>query len=78
MSSSPVVIVTGAAGGIGFATVGHLIKKHNARVVASDIVAGSLDELAKLHPQQLRVQLGDITKVSRLNLSVTEIRAIQI
>lgn len=65
MSPRPVIVVTGAAGGIGYSTVRFLLERHNACVVASDLVSGSLDELAQKHQEALKVRLGDITKVSR-------------
>lgn len=68
MSTKPVIIVTGAAGGIGYSTVRFLIEEYNARVVASDVVAGNLPALAEQHPESLLVKLGDISQVSHPTL----------
>lgn len=63
MVTKPIVLVTGAAGGIGFEIVSTLIGELDARVVASDIVPGELEKLAAAHPDKLEVVVGDITKV---------------
>jgi NAD(P)-dependent dehydrogenase (short-subunit alcohol dehydrogenase family) len=64
MDRDPVVLVTGAAGGIGFEIVRHLLEELNGRVVAVDIVKGDLEHLAAAHAERLEVVVGDITDVS--------------
>ncbi|RVX70797.1 hypothetical protein B0A52_05448 [Exophiala mesophila] len=64
MASTPVVFVTGAAGGVGFAIVRALLEERNASVIASDIVKGDLEQLQASHSNKLEVVVGDITKES--------------
>ncbi|KAL4804823.1 hypothetical protein BDV18DRAFT_161915 [Aspergillus unguis] len=61
-SSSPVVIVTGAAGGIGNEIVRSLLEEHGASVVATDIVPGPLTEQKQVYGDRLEVVTGDIVK----------------
>lgn len=63
MASSPVIIVTGAAGGLGFEIVRILLQELDSRVVATDIVKGDLEQLQGLHGDRLEVVVGDITDV---------------
>lgn len=63
MTIEPVVVVTGAAGGIGFEIVRHLLEELNGRVVAVDIIKGELESLAAAHGRRLEVVVGDITDV---------------
>ena len=67
MASTPVVFVTGAAGGVGFAIVRALLEERNASVIASDIVKGDLEQLQASHSNKLEVVVGDITKVGQAN-----------
>ncbi|KAJ5801959.1 uncharacterized protein N7503_004409 [Penicillium pulvis] len=62
MGSSHVVIVTGAAGGIGSEIVRSLLKQHGASVVATDIVEGPLADQKKVYGDRLEVVTGDIVK----------------
>ena len=70
MAGEPVVMVTGAAGGIGFEIVRHLLEGLNGRVVAVDIVKGDLEQLAATHNERLEVVLGDITDVGSTVLKI--------
>lgn len=63
MSLPHVVIVTGAAGGIGNAIVRNLVENHGASVVATDIVEGSLGTQKTLFGDKLEVVIGDISDV---------------
>lgn len=63
MASSPVIIVTGAAGGLGFEIVRILLEELDSRVVASDIVKGDLEQLLASHGDRLELVVGDITDV---------------
>ena len=69
----PVVIVTGAAGGIGFEIVRHLLEELNGRVVAVDIVRGDIEQLATEHAERLEVVVGDITDVGNKALDYSRI-----
>lgn len=62
-SNSPVVIVTGAAGGIGNAVVRILLESHGASVVATDIVEGPLTDQKEKYAGKLQVITGDIVDV---------------
>lgn len=64
MSQSPVVLVTGAAGGIGLELVRILLEDLAASVVATDIVAGGLEGLAEKFSSRLEIKIGDIVDVS--------------
>ncbi|KIW45789.1 uncharacterized protein PV06_04144 [Exophiala oligosperma] len=66
----PVVIVTGAAGGIGLEIVRYLLEELKGRVVAVDIVRGGLDAMAEANPDRLEVILGDISAVSSHEASI--------
>ncbi|KAF4474648.1 short-chain dehydrogenase reductase [Fusarium agapanthi] len=57
MSAPHIVIVTGAAGGIGYNIVCELLKKHDACVVATDIVEGPLGGLKEEYKDKMRVVL---------------------
>jgi NAD(P)-dependent dehydrogenase (short-subunit alcohol dehydrogenase family) len=63
MSAGPVIIVTGAAGGIGTETVRTLLKECGAKVVATDVVMGKLSTLKAEHPLDLETFIGDIVAV---------------
>ncbi|KAH7019578.1 hypothetical protein EDB80DRAFT_561303 [Ilyonectria destructans] len=60
MSASHVIVVTGAAGGIGNQIVRNLIEKHNANVVATDVVEGSLKQQKAVYGDKLITVIGDI------------------
>ncbi|KAG8742890.1 hypothetical protein FRC12_015238, partial [Ceratobasidium sp. 428] len=63
MSTSPVVIVTGASRGIGLAVVGALLKSYNARVVTlSRTRTPEITGLASGHPESLAILEGDATQ----------------
>lgn len=62
--TAPIVLVTGAAGGIGYEVVRILLKELEASVVATDIVEGTLDKLSQEYPDRLEVVIGDITNAS--------------
>jgi NADP-dependent 3-hydroxy acid dehydrogenase YdfG len=67
MSSSPVIIITGASRGIGKAATLEALKKFDARVIAIARSAALLEELHKhvsndLHKgQQFEIVVGDVT-----------------
>ena len=63
MSQNLVILVTGAAGGIGLATVRTLIEEYGAKVAATDIVAGGLSDLKTKYPESLEIIVGDIVDV---------------
>lgn len=63
MASTPVVLVTGAAGGIGFEIVRTLIEELDCRVVANDIVKGELEKLSASYTEKLELVVGDICDV---------------
>jgi len=63
MSQSPVVLVTGAAGGIGHEIVRVLLEELSAFVVATDITRGDLDKLKEAHQERLIIEIGDICNV---------------
>lgn len=63
MTTGPVVLVTGAAGGIGYEIVRALVEELEGRVVASDLVKGDLEKLAAAHGDRLELVIGDITQV---------------
>jgi NAD(P)-dependent dehydrogenase (short-subunit alcohol dehydrogenase family) len=65
MATQPVIIVTGAAGGIGYEITKQLVEEHGACVVATDIVAGKLQDLASTHKGKLEVIIGDVVDVSK-------------
>jgi hypothetical protein len=65
MSENPVVLVTGAAGGIGYEIVRILLEELSASVVATDLVNGSLEQLSKKYPGRLEIKLGDIVEVAK-------------
>jgi len=58
-----VIIVTGAAGGIGYEVVHILLEDLFASVVATDIVEGPLSKLSEKYPGRLHVVVGDIVDV---------------
>lgn len=60
MMPPPVVIVTGAGGGIGAAIVKHLVETNN-RVVATDIDGPSLASVASCSSENIVAVQGDIT-----------------
>ncbi|KIW77600.1 hypothetical protein Z517_10046 [Fonsecaea pedrosoi CBS 271.37] len=62
MATGPIVLVTGAAGGIGFEIVRTLLTELDGRVVASDIAKGNLERLCSAHVDRLEVVVGDITQ----------------
>lgn len=65
MASEHVVLVTGAAGGIGSEVVRILLEDLAACVVATDIVIGEkLEQLGKQYQERLEVVSGDITDAS--------------
>jgi NAD(P)-dependent dehydrogenase (short-subunit alcohol dehydrogenase family) len=74
MAMEPVVVVTGAAGGIGFEIVRHLLEELNGQVVAVDIVKGDLEQLAAAHAERLEVVVGDITDVGNKVLDNSRLR----
>jgi NAD(P)-dependent dehydrogenase (short-subunit alcohol dehydrogenase family) len=61
--TTPVVLVTGGAGGIGQETVHILLEELEACVIATDIVEGSLNKLQETYPGRLEIIIGDITDV---------------
>lgn len=63
MSAPHVVIVTGAAGGIGKEIVRHLIENHGANVVATDIIEGSLGSQKTMYGERLVIVTGNIVDV---------------
>lgn len=63
MSGNPVIIVTGAAGGIGYEVVRILLEDLSASVVATDIVEGLLPTLSGKYPGRLHIVVGDIVDV---------------
>lgn len=60
---NPVIIVTGAAGGIGYEIVRILLEDLSASVVATDIVEGPLPKLSQQYQGRLHVIAGDIVDV---------------
>lgn len=61
----PVVLVTGAAGGIGYEIVRILLEELEGQVVANDVVEGRLGDLAAKHNGNLELVIGDISDVRR-------------
>lgn len=74
MAMDPVVVVTGAAGGLGFEIVRYLLEELNGRVIAVDIVKGDLGQLEATHAERLEVVVGDITDVSNKLLDNSRFR----
>ncbi|KAM5353700.1 hypothetical protein ACJ41O_000350 [Fusarium nematophilum] len=71
MTTPHVIIVTGAAGGIGNAIVCKLIDDHGVAVVATDIVEGSLTAQKEIYGEKLQVVTGDIVD---LHYAIPELR----
>jgi NAD(P)-dependent dehydrogenase (short-subunit alcohol dehydrogenase family) len=65
-NSAPVAIVTGAAGGVGGATVRALLDQ-GYRVVAEDLS----EEVRDLESERVRVVVGDVAQLSTANAAVT-------
>ena len=66
MANEHVILVTGAAGGIGNEIVRILLGDLDAAVVATDVVAGQLQDLKDKYPERLEIRLGDIVDVSNI------------
>ncbi|KIX96485.1 uncharacterized protein Z520_07751 [Fonsecaea multimorphosa CBS 102226] len=71
MGSCPVIIVTGAAGGIGYETVRILLQDLNAKVVATDLNVDRLKDLKNEFSQSLEIQAADIVESSTATMLVT-------
>ena len=71
MKITPVILVTGAAGGIGNEIVTHLIGELECRAIATDIVEGDLLTLRETSGGNLEVVTGDISQV-RYDNSITD------
>jgi len=65
MPLANVVLVTGAAGGIGYEIVRTLLAELEAGVVATDIVEGGLQKLKEQYPSRIHIVIGDIVDVCR-------------
>jgi NAD(P)-dependent dehydrogenase (short-subunit alcohol dehydrogenase family) len=72
MSEPKVAIVTGAAGGLGGATVTALLNR-GYRVAAFDVTHESLGETAEQHPEVLHLFDVDVTSADSIETGVSEV-----